>query len=145
MYLQRSARFRDEIQIGGCAIVAAAYQLNQYLGIENTPEDLNDMFDDMVDDGTIDGEAFVNRWEDLMFHLGVDVEYFGHSPIQQTIDPRSGFELLYWEKRRAGGPITHFTAGDGFGRTTYDPWGYGSIASLGKGGVLMSKRIFRYK
>jgi len=144
MYLQRSKRLHKHIQSDGCALMCAAYFVNQYSLRDMPPEHINATYIRGLHEGWMKERAYMQDWRRVFKELGLDVTYQGHKSAE-WVPAEDEFEILLYFY--APNDWWHFVCGDGKGNPTYDPWG-----SAGKGfrgaktvalGSLHSKRAFR--
>ena len=138
MILQRDGRLRQEIQHEGCYLMCLLWFLNKFCNFQVEPSSVSDgLFALFLKRGWMTERCKILNPQAILTWGGVDCRYTDrHEP--PTRECRADeFEILYWEHPEVGG---HFTAGNGAGIVTYDPWGVSRAATEG---TLVSKRIFR--
>ena len=111
---------------------------NKFTNLQVEPSTVSEeMFLLFMRHGWMTEQAYIQNPQAILNWCGVNCTYTGrHEPPERQCEDDE-FEILYWKHPEVGG---HFTAGDGAGRVTYDPWGVSKAASEG---TLISKRIFR--
>ena len=137
MILQRDGRLRPEIQANGCYLFCLLWYANKFTNMSLSAEMIsNGIYRLLMKHKWMDEQAYINDPEAILNWCGVDCTYTDkHETPDRMCGPKE-FEILYWKHPSVGG---HFTAGDGRGRVTYDPWGVSKAATEG---ALISKRIF---
>lgn len=137
MILQRDGRLRPAIQESGCYYMSLLWYINKFTNASLSAETINDgMFTLFMKRGWLTEDAFVNSPQQILNWGGVDCVYTDQHEPPDRVCADNEFEILYWKHPQSGG---HFTAGNGFGICTYDPWGVSKSATEG---TLVSKRIF---
>lgn len=137
MFLQTDPRFPVEVNKEGCGLVSLFYLAFDHAGRKATIEELLEYYYDMVNNGVIRKDCYINHWGDALAFLGIPNFYVGwESPsyvcksdeaeILQFFNPLNGFK--------------HFVVGDGMGNVIFDPIGKSRTVAVGR---LLSKRIFR--
>jgi hypothetical protein len=144
MIVQRSKDLHPDIQSDGCALMSAAFFVNQYTLKDMLPEHINEVYEDGLETGFMKRRSYVNDWGRMFDELGMQVQYLGHKePEWKPADDEIEILLFHYAPRN----WHHFVCGDGQGRVTYDPWG-----SAGKDfpgaktvalGSIVGKRGFR--
>lgn len=138
MILQRDPRLRAEIQEWGCYYMCLLWWANKLTNLALDTRIINHLFVAFDKRGWLTGRCYVQDPTAILQYCGLGAEYTDkHEPPARQCGPRE-FEILEWVLPRLGG--SHFTAGDGHGTVTYDPWGVSRAVSVGR---LDSKRIFR--
>ena len=136
MILQTDSRLREEIQTDGCYYMSILFLVNKYTGLKMSAEFIDSVFDVLVALGYMSEQCYVLDPEEMFRHLGLRVKYTDQHESPSKVCNPGQIEILYFM-----GPVGgHFTAGNGTGIVTYDPWGVSRAVSEGK---LISKRIFR--
>lgn len=140
MILQRDGRLRESIREYGCYYMSLLYFANKYSNAQLCVQKINGvLYYDNIREGNMNSSCFVSNPSGILQSAGLDAEYTGvHEAPIYVCGPRE-FEILYFKHPKSGG---HFTAGDGNGNVSYDPWGVSISATEGE---LISKRIFRLK
>jgi len=137
MILQRDGRLRPEIQEHGCYLMNLLWFANKFTNMQVEPSAMNDkMFTLFMRHNWMNEQAYILDPAGILNWCGVDCRYTNRHETPDRMCGEKEFEILYWKHPAVGG---HFTAGDGRGRVTYDPWGVSKAASEG---ALISKRIF---
>jgi len=138
MILQIDGRLKPEIHKHGCYLLCLLYFANKFTNMEVDPASVNDgMWKLFTRREWMNEQAYILNPEAILNWCGVNCTYTNtHETPDRICDDRE-FEILYWRHPETGG---HFTAGNGKGIVTYDPWGVSKAATEG---ALMSKRIFR--
>ena len=137
MILQRDGRLRQEIQEHGCYLMSLLWWANKFTNMQVEPSAVNDrMYVLFMRHLWMDEQAYILDPEGILNWCGVDCTYTDKHETPDRMCSEKEFEILYWKHPSVGG---HFTAGDGRGRVTYDPWGVSKAATEG---ALISKRIF---
>lgn len=131
MILQTNKQLHREINKNGCAFMAALFHAVRQGKIEiDSTKDINELFDTAVSLRTMSKNSYVKDWDGLFDLFNLPVQYTGrHEPPEKECEDNQ-IELLHFEG--------HFTAGNGKGIVTYDPWGISNAAQ----GPLLDKRIF---
>ena len=138
MILQRDGRFRKEIQEEGCYLMCILWFANKFTNMQIEPSSVSDgMYTLFMRHGWMNERCRILDPEAMLNWCGVDCVYTDRHETPSRMCDKREFEILYWKHPEYGG---HFTAGDGRGRVTYDPWGVSKAATEG---ALISKRIFR--
>lgn len=138
MILQWDSRLNREINRYGCYYMSLLWWVNKKTGYQFDPKEILRLYGVFIDREAMEKDCYIKDPCGILSYLGLEVrgvEVVGHS--QATEDGQ--FEVLYFERSSHGRVIPHFTAGDGHGHVTYDPWGESRTVS---DGVLASKRIF---
>lgn len=138
MILQRDGRMRKEIQEYGCALMSILWFANKFTNMQIDPASVSDgMYVLFQRHGWMTDTCKILKWQEIFNWCGVKCTYTNrHEPPDRYCDDDE-FEILCWKHPVYG---WHFTAGDGAGRCTYDPYGVSKAATEG---TLISKRIFR--
>lgn len=145
MIFQTTSGIRDEVHKFGCYYMAILWHAARMDPESHflTVHDINHIiYEKFVRERWMgpdpDGKdaCYVYYPEDMFGWLGFDVRYKGHMPNDRPCAEHE-FEILKWTLQSRG--WTHFVAGDGWGNTTYDPWGISETASHGQRD---SKRVF---
>ena len=135
MILQTHPRLIPEIRTDGCYFMCLLWYANKYEGCLLSPDVINELFGHFVHIHWLHVDCAVLNPQEILRHLGVDCRYTDrHEPAIRACWPNE-FEILRWEYDGK----SHFTAGEGRGRVTYDPMGCSKTAKLGR---LADKRIF---
>jgi len=137
MILQRDPRLRQEIQEWGCYFMSILFLCNKWTNFTFSTALINDLYKSFHKKGWIDEECTVLNPNAIFGFLEFDVLYSDRHEPPTRICLADEIEILCFHHWRYG---EHFTAGDGLGRVTYDPWGVSRCATEGE---LVSKRIFR--
>jgi hypothetical protein len=144
MLVQRSKKLHKHIQTDGCALMSAAYFVNQYRLRDMPPEHINRVYLDGLHRGYMRERSYMADWQKVFHELGLDARYLGHKAADWTPAEDEFEVLLYYY---APHNWWHFVCGDGLGRPTYDPWGSAGPGFRGAKtvalGSLHSKRGFR--
>jgi len=136
--LQKDGRLQTEIQKHGCYYMSLLWYANKFTNMSLSVELIDAaLFKRFVINEWMSEGAYILDPEAILNWCGVKCYYTNKHEDPDVICGPTEFEILYWRHPEVGG---HFTAGDGKGRVTYDPYGVSKAASEG---TLMSKRIFR--
>ena len=141
MILQRDPRLNDRINKYACYLMFIFYEVNKYTNYMFDPAIINDLYEVLLQHGYIDRDCFIIDPEAIFGFLGMPVKYTGkhESPFRRCKEDE--FEALMFKLIRPNHKTwVHFTAGNGRGVVTYDPWGCSKAVAEG---YLISKRIFR--
>jgi len=138
MILQRDGRLGPEIHKSGCYLMSLLWFANKFTNMSLSAETIDaGLFTLFVRNKWMNDQAYILKPEAILNWCGVKCVYTdAHEPPGRMCDKKE-FEILYWRHPDLGG---HFTAGDGKGRCTYDPWGESKAVAEG---MLLSKRIFK--
>lgn len=138
MIFQTTPGIRQEWRDEGCAVHAALYEsVRRNTDEIVTVESINKViYPELVKAGIIRPDCYVNDWEELFGFFGLDVRYKGHHGSDRVCGDNE-FQLLLWHY--APKDWWHFTNGNGFGFTTFDPWGISTTATRGQ---LHNTRLF---
>lgn len=144
MITQRSKHLHEHIQSDGCALMSAAFFVNQYTLKDMTTERINEVYEQGLELGFMKERSFMQDWARVFDALGMRVAYLGHKPPEwKPLDDQFEILLFHYVPKN----WFHFVCGDGNGRVTYDPWGSAgpgfSGAKTTQFGELVSKRGFR--
>lgn len=144
MIVQRSSALHPHIQSDGCALMSAAFFVNQYTLRDMTPDHINEVYEQGLEVGFMKERSFMQDWARVFDALGMRVAYLGHKePEWKPANDELEILLFYYAPRQ----WWHFVCGDGEGRVTYDPWGSAGPGFSGAKttalGSLQSKRGFR--
>ena len=144
MLFQRTRGLGKMIHDYGCYFMcliwyAALYKLEPF-----DVESVKGLYDLFIKKGWMNEKCFIHDPEKILLYLGLNVAFLQeHSPPDRVCAPNE-FEILFWEyegRRSQQRLWRHFTAGNGNGYLTYDPWPNSITANYGG---LVSKRIFRF-
>ncbi len=140
MILQRDARLREAIRTYGCYYMTLLFFANKYANAQLSVQKINGpLYYENIREGNMNSSCFIDSPAGILRSAGLNAEYTGVHESPVYVCDAGEFEALYFEHPKSGG---HFTAGDGNGNVTYDPWGVSISATEGE---LVSKRIFRLK
>lgn len=139
MIFQRSPGVRDEWAKDGCYVHSILFEAaKRDMNLVVTPDRINETFyPDLVGHGFMGSDCYVKMPSEIFDYFGLDVIYLGKFGPERVCGDNE-FEINLWHY--APKDWYHFVSGDGFGVTTFDPWGISTTASHGH---LKSKRIFR--
>lgn len=139
MILQRDPRMRWQIREYGCYLMSLIWWANKLHNLPVTAGLINeDLYTLFQRRGWMDEECYVKDPVAILNHLGVDVGEVRKEAPSYTAT-KDEIEVLFFKHDERG--WSHFTAGDGEGHVTYDPWGVSTTATEGE---LVSKRIFTF-
>lgn len=147
MFHQNSEGMPERVKLWGCYTAAIAYLVSAFTQEEITQdqfikavgvcEQRKALIEDPTEPGT---SMYVADPAGIFRVFGLQVQYLGKFPAGYQCEPGE-MEILLWRRIDREQRIYHFTAGNGRGRTIYDPWAPFSITA--SEGDLRSKRIFR--
>jgi len=137
VFLQTDRRFPKAINDEGCGLVCLFFIAFDRAGRKVTIEELLEYYHDMVANGVIREDCYINHWGDALAFLGIPNFYVGwETPAYQC--KRDEVEILQFLNPANG--FKHFVVGDGAGNVVFDPIGKSRTVAVGH---LFSKRIFR--
>ena len=137
MFLQTDPRFPVEVNKEGCGLVSLFYIAFDRAGRKATIEELLEYYRDMVENGIIRKDCYINSWGDALAFLGIPNSYVGWE-TPSYICKRDEVEILQF--LNPSNQFKHFVVGDGNGKVVFDPIGKSRTVAVGH---LFSKRIFR--
>lgn len=139
MIFQRSPGVRKEWAKDGCYVHSILFEAaKRDISLVVTPDRINDEFyPELVRENFIEKNCYVNYPSEIFNYFGLPVAYLGHfGPDRVCGDEELEINLWHYPPN----DWYHFVCGDGFGVTTFDPWGISTTATHGR---LKTKRIFR--
>lgn len=140
MIFQTTPGIRKEWHDYGCYVHSILYEtVRRNTNIVVTPERINDEFyPELVKSDLMTSNCYVNYPSEIFNYFGLQVAYEGKFGPERVCKPDEETEILlfHYEPR----DWYHFVNGNGYGFTTFDPWGISTTATHGR---LVGKRIFR--
>lgn len=136
MIWQTHPSFTDEFRAGGCAIMTCWWWSAVKTGLSLSPDLIAWHWKHVLrKSNAVKRDGTILDWKEAYRLMGLEVVYMqSRAPAEYVCRPGE-WEHLHWVAPDA----EHFTAGDGRGRVTYDPWGESETVQVGK---VQDKRIF---
>ena len=141
MILQRDPRLNEHMNRYACYLMFIFFEVNKYKNYMFDSQIMNDLYKVFISHGYIDRDCYIIDPEAIFDFLGMPVEYTGKHESPTRRCGENEIEALRFQLDRPGKyPWRHFTAGNGNGIVTYDPYGVSRAVAEGR---LISKRIFK--
>ena len=142
MIWQTHDQLNRNINLYGCYWMALLWHVVRIRRLSIDPEWLERRYDRHVKMGWIRENCFVLNPTAVLRDVGLKTETVTDPLLEEPWKLRPSYlckdneiEILKW----TNGENHHFTAGNGYGRITYDPMGISRTASQG---IITSKRVF---
>lgn len=138
MILQRDTRLPENIRTDGCYFMSLLWWANKLANVPLDTSRIQDViYPHCLSHKWLNRELYIFDPDAILAYLGVDARYHGQHDAPTRVCGDNEFEILLFHYSPKD--WYHFTAGDGLGNVTYDPWGVSITATRGS---LKSKRIF---